>query len=123
MSSQINTPLPLLVIGSAAGGAALLWSWQKLTTRKKKDPETDHSICRGLVWGGISGALNAAMLYTGDRLGLYVTLREMCAKPGSCVTAIDVARETVSLGMERYAAECMQGAGCAMPMRYSHLLP
>jgi hypothetical protein len=34
--------------------------------------------------------MNAAMIYTGDRLDLYNTLREICEQPGSSVTPQDL---------------------------------
>lgn len=41
--------------------------------------------------------MNASMIYVGDRLKLYSYLREACQKPGSYVTAIELAEVTVSL--------------------------
>jgi len=92
MSSSRDASLPLLVFASAISGAALLYTWQ--TISKKKDPERDYAIGHGLVWTGISGAMNAAMMYTGDKLKLYETMRELCQEPGSYTTAVELAETT-----------------------------
>jgi len=98
MSSRADKlPLPLLILGSALGGVALTLSWQWSMQQKQKkqpDPETDYRIGHQLVWSNIRGALCSAMIYVGDRLELYTTLREMCREPGSSVTAISLAKET-----------------------------
>ena len=84
------------MLGSALCGAALTvaWSSARSRSRKKPDPETDHSIGHQLVWGNIRGAICSAMMYVGDRLEIYAALRELCREPGSSVTAITLARET-----------------------------
>jgi SAM-dependent methyltransferase len=66
---------------------------------KSNDPETDPTTAHKLVWTSISGAMNAAMLYTGDHLQLYKALADGCAdtSPGSSrysMTAIQLADET-----------------------------
>jgi hypothetical protein len=99
MSSSRNVPLPLLMLGSAVGGATVLWSWQKFTKKGPLDAEKDHQVGHSLVWSSISGSMNAAMMYTGDKLKLYETMRELCQEPGSYATAIDIAKETVSIYM------------------------
>jgi hypothetical protein len=95
MSSTRYVPLHLLILGSAVGGATVLWSWQKFTRKGPPDGEEDHQVGHSLVWSSISGAMNAAMMYTGDKLKLYETMRELCQEPGSYATAIDIAKETV----------------------------
>jgi len=94
-----DVSLALLVLGSAVSGAMALWGYQKLATKKQADPETCHDIGHGLVWGSISGAMNAAMMYTGDKLELYKHMRRLCEKPGSSTTAVELAEETVCLDM------------------------
>lgn len=61
---------------------------------KKRDPETDPSSAHDAVWASIGGALQASQMYIGDRLQLYATLREACMKPGSSVTASELADKT-----------------------------
>ena len=68
---------------SALGGAAVTWSWQRYRSPKAPNPETDYAIGHGLVWSSITGAMNAAMMYTGDKLKLYTTLRHLCEENGS----------------------------------------
>jgi hypothetical protein len=84
----------LLVVGGACTGAALTLAVQRLW-KQKSDPEKDYQVAHGLVWDAIGGAMNAAMLFTGDHLDLYKTLRELCRTPGSSVTAVDLADATV----------------------------
>lgn len=94
-TTDITTTTTLvLMIASAVGGAAALKSWQTFATNRKPDPETDHQIGRQHVWKSINGAMNAAMMYIGDRLDLYATLRRLCEKPGSYTTAVELADET-----------------------------
>lgn len=93
-SSTVNTTV---IIGSALCGAVVYAGLERLILAKKarvRDPETDYSIAHETVWAGIGGALKAAQLYIGDRLKLYSTLREACAKPGSSVTSIELAEMT-----------------------------
>jgi hypothetical protein len=92
-----------LVLAGAMAGAGLVLGLQTLqlklkpivVPKKKMDPETDYTMGHQLVWNSIGGAMNAAMIYTGDRLDLYKALRELCETPGSFVTAIDLAQHTV----------------------------
>ena len=85
----------LLILVGAMAGAGIVLGWQKLAPPRKVDPETDYTMGHQLVWKSIGGAMNAAMVYTGDRLHLYEALRELCEKPGSSATAIDLAQHTV----------------------------
>jgi hypothetical protein len=87
----------MLVLAGAMAGAGIVLGWQKLKLipPQKVDPETDYTMGHQLVWNSIGGAMNAAMVYTGDRLHLYKALRELCEKTGSSVTAIDLAQHTV----------------------------
>jgi hypothetical protein len=85
----------LLVLAGAMAGAGIVLGWQKLVPHKKVDPETDYTMGHQLVWNSIGGAMNAAMVYTGDRLHLYKALRELCEKARSSATAIDLAQHTV----------------------------
>ena len=70
------------MVGSALSGVALTLAWQRCSSRlfkkHQRDPETDFSVGHELVWSNIRGALGAAMLYVGDRLELYATLRSLC---------------------------------------------
>jgi hypothetical protein len=95
MKASSSTTSPTVVIGSALCGAALYAVFQRFVLSKSKtksaDPETDFSVAHDTVWAGIGGALKASHLYIGDRLKIYSTLREACAKPGSSVTAIELA--------------------------------
>ena len=86
--------LGYLAVGAAAG--ALLATWfHRRQRRPSVDPETNPSIGHDLVWKNIGGAMNSAMLYTGDRLGLYAVLREACNEsPESFVTAVTLAKLT-----------------------------
>ena len=83
------------MLGSALSGMALTLAWQRLK-KKPRDPETDYSVGHELVWNNIRGALGAAMLYVGDRLDLYRTLRTLCSSSDttSGVTAVELATET-----------------------------
>jgi hypothetical protein len=97
MSQHRGSTLWTVGISSAVTGVVLTLAWQRFAQKKKADPETDPQVAHSLVWNSIGGAMNAAMLYTGDHLHLYTTLRDMCSKPGSFVTAITLAEETVIL--------------------------
>ena len=86
----------------AAGGACLVWIWgirEKSPTTKRNnspsssDPETNYAIGHQLIWQNISGALNAAMIYTGDRLKLYTSIKQLCEKENT-VTAASLAEYT-----------------------------
>lgn len=99
-----------LMVGSALGGVALTLCWQAAfpagsKKSSRKDPETDFSVGHEIVWNNIRGAIGAAMIYVGDRLDLYATLRAMCSDAGdgddssdststASVTAIQLAQET-----------------------------
>lgn len=91
-----NAKTVLLVISSAVCGAVAFAGISKLIEKKKKnkDPEIDYSVAHELVWKCIGGGMGASMLYIGDRLKLYETLRVMCQKDGSYVTAIQLAQDT-----------------------------
>ena len=91
-TSRDNT---LLVLAGVVAGAGIVLGWQKLVHPLKVDPETDYTVGHESVWKSIGGAMNAAMVYTGDRLHLYEALRDLCEKPGSSATAIDLAEHTV----------------------------
>ena len=96
MTSKNNSSLLLTILASAASGVVVTLAFQKLRA-KKSNPETDPQATSQLVWGAIGGAVNAAMLYTGDRLQIYSQLRQMCQDdPKSYVTAISLAEATVS---------------------------
>ena len=83
------------MLGSAIGGAVFYANWKKLARILREDPaETDFAIGHGLVWENIGGALNASMMYVGDKLEIYKVLRKCCAAPGSSVTAIELAKKT-----------------------------
>jgi hypothetical protein len=86
------------MLGSAIGGAVVYANWKKLARILRTggyDPaETDFAIGHGLVWDNIGGALNASMMYIGDKLDIYKALLECCAVPGSSVTAIELAEKT-----------------------------
>ena len=86
----------LLAVGSALGGAAVYYAdlLRLRSSRKEQDPEKDHSIAHALVWTCIGGAMHSSMLYIGDRLKLYETLRDCCGKDGSSVTAIELSERT-----------------------------
>lgn len=81
-----------LMLGSALCGAVVYAGWS--ARKKRRDPEKDHSIGHELVWKCISGALQSSMLYIGDKLDLYTTLRECCKEDGSSVTAVELAKIT-----------------------------
>jgi hypothetical protein len=91
-SNRDNT---LLVLAGALAGAGIVLGWQTLKQLKVADPETDYTMGHQLVWNSIGGAMNAAMVYTGDRLHLYKALRELCETTGSSVTAIELSQHTV----------------------------
>lgn len=86
----------IIVLGSAFGGAAVLWCWQ-IFSKGRDDPEKNHQIGHKLVWSSISGSMNAAMIYAGDQLNLYEALSNLCKEPGSFTTSIELAKETVSI--------------------------
>ena len=86
----------ILFIGGVcvgAGATLALQLFRKQAT--KKDPESNHAVTRQLVWNNIGGALNAALMHTGDKLGLYEMMKELCRTPGSSFTALDLAEATV----------------------------
>ncbi len=82
----------LLMFGSALGGAAIYACLRKGLDRKKRDPEKHHAIAHEIVWKCIGGAMQASMLYIGDKLDLYTTLRGCCQEDGSSVTAVQLAK-------------------------------
>ena len=41
------------------------------------DREKDYGYGHRLVWNNIGAAVNSAMMYVGDKLGLYVALWKM----------------------------------------------
>ena len=91
------------MLGSALGGAAIYAGLKNILDKKKRDPEKDHAIAHELVWKCIGGAMQSSMLYIGDKLDLYATLRECCQTEGSSVTAVDLA--TISGFNQRWLRE------------------
>jgi 2-polyprenyl-3-methyl-5-hydroxy-6-metoxy-1,4-benzoquinol methylase len=96
MAAMMAQKTTLMVFVSAVSGAFIYAGLSKFLSSKKKvpDPEKDHSIAHQLVWSCIGGAMQSSMLYIGDRLNLYATLRECCAKDGSSITAIELSEIT-----------------------------
>eukprot|EP00977_Amphora_coffeiformis_P013210 scaffold3408_cov129-Amphora_coffeaeformis.AAC.5 len=103
MDSSTSTGRSIVtILGSALCGAAAYAGVQRLLKNSSKskqakptcDPETDYTYAHDKVWTCIGGALQASQLYIGDRLKLYSVLREACAKPGSFITAIELAEQT-----------------------------
>jgi hypothetical protein len=91
----------VLVVTSAVCGVAVyetirtLWQTYYRSSHRRLNPETNFQFAHEKVWFCISGALQAAQLYVGDRLQLYTTLRRMSAEiPHGTFTAIDLAQET-----------------------------
>ena len=80
------------MIGSAVGGAVIYAGVKKVFEKRKRDPERNHTIAHELVWKCIGGAMQSSMLYIGDKLGLYTTLRECCQDNGSSITAVQLAK-------------------------------
>jgi len=89
-STNYYATLALVAVASASSGIVA----HKLWLKRKRNPETDHKQAHDIVWKCIGGSLQAAMLYAGDKLDLYSTLRSMCQEPRSSVTAIELAKET-----------------------------
>ena len=91
----------VIALGSALCGAVVYAGVQRFLTSSKAneekptiDPETDYIFAHETVWRCIGGALQASQMYIGDRLKLYSVLREACAKPGSFITAVELAEQT-----------------------------
>lgn len=98
-ASSSTAKTAVLALGSALCGAAVYAGVQRLfttnqTAKQTPDPEKDYVYAHDTVWRCIGGALQASQMYIGDRLKLYSVLREACAKPGSFVTAIQLAEQT-----------------------------
>jgi hypothetical protein len=83
-----------LVVADGAAGSGPVAAAHPSAHRQPLDPEEDYASAHGLVWNSIFGAMNASQLYIGDKLGLFATLRKMCAAPGSSVSTNELARET-----------------------------
>ena len=66
------------------------WAWSK--RRRAEDP-TAHVKAKMIVGRALEGALGATQLYLGDRLALYASLRDVCAKDGT-TTSVELAEET-----------------------------
>jgi SAM-dependent methyltransferase len=97
MAMRPTTTTAALLVG-AVGGAAFTMASSHIIRRRRKrsdDPETSHAQAHSLVWKSIGGAMNAAMLYVGDRLQLYKALAELCSSSSSSfTTAIELAEHT-----------------------------
>ena len=67
-----------LAAAAAAGvglGIIATLSFQRGARREPdEDDEDDHGAARARVWRSIGGAVTAAQLYVGDKLGLYASL-------------------------------------------------
>ena len=73
-----------LAAAAAAGvglGIIATLSFQRGARRvdDDEDDEDDHGAARARVWRSIGGAVTAAQLYVGDKLGLYASLKFLCA--------------------------------------------
>ena len=72
-----------LAAAAAAGiglGIIATLSFQRGARRgTDEDDEDDHGAARARVWRSIGGAVTAAQLYVGDKLGLYASLKFLCA--------------------------------------------
>ena len=72
-----------LAAAAAAGiglGIIATLSFQRGARREPdEDDEDDHGAARARVWRSIGGAVTAAQLYVGDKLGLYASLKFLCA--------------------------------------------
>ena len=72
-----------LAAAAAAGvglGIIATLSFQRGARREPdEDGEDDHGAARARVWRSIGGAVTAAQLYVGDKLGLYASLKFLCA--------------------------------------------
>ena len=71
-----------LAAAAAAGvglGIIATLSFQRGARREPdEDDEDDHGAARARVWRSIGGAVTAAQLYVGDKLGLYASLKFLC---------------------------------------------
>ena len=72
-----------LAAAAAAGvglGIIATLSFQRGARRvdDDEDGEDDHGAARARVWRSIGGAVTAAQLYVGDKLGLYASLKFLC---------------------------------------------
>ena len=72
-----------LAAAAAAGvglGIIATLSFQRGARRvdDDEDDEDDHGAARARVWRSIGGAVTAAQLYVGDKLGLYASLKFLC---------------------------------------------
>ena len=71
-----------LAAAAAAGvglGIIATLSFQRGARREPdEDDEDDHGAARARRWRSIGGAVTAAQLYVGDKLGLYASLKFLC---------------------------------------------
>jgi len=126
-SNSCHWSVPWIVTVSAASGAAVAsWvtAWYCQQATKPANPEIDFHVAHKLVWDAIGGAMNAAMMYVGDRLHLYTTLRELCAKKSDqYITEQDLADATglhVRWLREWLAQQASQGVLLWKPPEASH---
>ena len=116
MQQQQQPSTWMLMAASAFGGAALTWSIQQVfssffSSTRKKDPETDYTIGHGLVWNSITGSMNAAMMYVGDKLKLYETIHTMCSSPSSSSPSSSSSDQTTSKVRSVTAVQLAQETG------------
>ena len=64
--------------GVGLGIIATLSSQRGARREPDEDDEDDHGAARARVWRSIGGAVTAAQLYVGDKLGLYASLKFLC---------------------------------------------
>ena len=85
-----------LACAAAAGcvvGAFVSHRWRRRPAADDGDEaegEEDHAAARARVWRAIGGAMTAAQLYVGDKLGLYYTVARLCELDGFA-TSVSVA--------------------------------
>lgn len=78
-----------------AGGFLTAETVRWLRTRYRRGSARAEALekAHNVIWDAISGAMSAAQLYIGDRLGLYAALKELC-DDGRTASAADLAAKT-----------------------------
>lgn len=76
-----SSPLVVNYVAAFALGAAVVEAarWMRQRTSQRVNRRSRLDAAHKVVWDAINGAMSASQIYLGDRLGLYVALRELGA--------------------------------------------
>ena len=91
--SMSSRQLACAVAAGCVVGAFVSHRWRRRPAADDGDEaegEDDHAAARARVWRAIGGAMTAAQLYVGDKLGLYYTVARLCDLDGFA-TSVSVA--------------------------------